>query len=175
MATSKTSYLDRVAIEVAMVCGVGRIKKAPGTFGSIPGLLVGWYQHRLATVAGTQLGSWAYPLTLLLLLGITVAIAWWSIARTEHVLGIHDDQRIVIDEVAGQAIAVCALPLTWAWYVAAFALFRFFDITKPGLIGRIDRDGPGAFGTLMDDVVAGIVTGLLLLTVLYFLPDGVLE
>jgi phosphatidylglycerophosphatase A len=43
------------------------------------------------------------------------------------------------------------------------------------LIGRIDRDGPGAFGTLMDDVVAGIVTGLLLLTVLYFLPDGVLE
>ena len=174
MATSEIGYLDRIAIEVAMVFGVGRIKKAPGTFGSIPGLLVGWYQHKLATAAGAQLGSWAYPLTLLLLLGITIAVAWWSIARTEQVLGIHDDQRIVIDEVAGQAVAVCALPLAWPWYLAAFGLFRLLDITKPGLIGRIDRDAPGAFGTLMDDVLAGVVAAAVLLGALYFLPSSML-
>ena len=175
MNKSNTAWLDRVAISLAMACGLGRIKKAPGTFGSLPGLALGFAIHHIAVASTATWDPWTSALPLTVMLALVIALAWWCIARTERVLGIHDDQRIVIDEVAGQAIAVCALPISWAWYVAAFALFRFFDITKPGLIGRIDRDGPGAFGTLMDDVVAGIVTGLLLLTVLYFLPDGVLE
>jgi len=175
MDKSSTSWLDRTAITLAMACGLGRIKKAPGTFGSIPGLALGFAIHHTAVTMTARWEPWTYALSLMVMLTLVIAVAWWCIARTERVMGIHDDQRIVIDEVAGQAIAVCALPVAWPWYIAAFVCFRFFDITKPGLIGRIDRDGPGAFGTLMDDVLAGIVSSLLLLAVLYFLPSGVLE
>ena len=74
--------------------------------------------------------------------------------------GTHDDQRIVIDEVIGQSIALSFCPPTFLSLILGFTLFRLFDITKPGPIGWADRRLPGAWGTLLDDVMAGIAAAI---------------
>jgi phosphatidylglycerophosphatase A len=157
------TFVDRLCIVLAFAGGLGLAPIVPGTFGSLPGLAFG-----AALRLGTELFPDSTPgalhvaliiLALLLLSGL----AYWTIARTEAVLRIHDDGRIVIDEVAGQAIAVAFLPLEWRWYLAGFLLFRALDMLKPGPIGRLDRDVPGALGTLGDDLLAGAVAGALLL------------
>ena len=166
-----TSFSDKLAIEIAMAGGIGRIKKAPGTFGSLPGLLVGAGIHAAATPL-LPFSLAAYHATIVLLLATVTALAYWSIAQTERVLHVHDDQRIVVDEVAGQAIAVAWMPRLLLAYFAAFLLFRLFDISKPSLIGKIDRDVAGAWGTLGDDLLAGAVAAVIGAALLYFLPEG---
>ena len=166
-----TSFSDKLAIEIALAGGIGRIKKAPGTFGSLPGLLVGAGIHASATPL-LLLSPAAYHATIVLLLGGVTALAYWSIAQTERVLHVHDDQRIVVDEVEGQAIAVAWMPRIWLAYFVAFLLFRLFDISKPSLIGKIDRDVGGAWGTLGDDLLAGAVAAVIGAALLYFLPEG---
>ena len=160
--------VDRLAISLAMAFGIGKSPKAPGTFGSVPGLGVGALIHLAATEV-LPLGVAVFHGVIVALLVMVTLVAYWSIDRTERVLGVHDDQRIVIDEVAGQAIAAAWLPVSWVWYLLAFALFRLFDISKPGLVGKIDRDVPGTWGTLGDDLLAGVLAAALALTLLYFL------
>lgn len=152
--------LDRIAIELAFFFGIGRLKKAPGTFGSIPGLAMGALIHRGALATDLSLAVRSLGIGgALLLLGI---LSYWAIAQTEKALGIHDDPRIVIDEVLGQAIAVAFLPPSELGLLLGFGLFRLLDITKPGPIGWCDRELPGAWGTMLDDVLAGLCTGMLL-------------
>ena len=143
--------IDRVAVLLSTAFGIGYAPKAPGTFGSLPGLALG-----LALAANAGVAVKIVSLTAL------VGLSLWAIARTERVLETHDDQRIVIDEVAGQAIAVAFLAPGVLSAVLAFAMFRLLDITKPLAIGWIDRDGPGALGTLGDDLLAGLVAGAVL-------------
>lgn len=157
--------LNRLWVFLAMGGGLGLAPKAPGTFGSLPGLALAW-----ATAAGAQrladdsskLHAWLLTAAVL---GIATLAAWVIIARAEAVLGHHDDQRIVIDEVVGQAIAAAFVPTTWPWYLAAFILFRALDVTKPGPIGHIDRRWSGAAGTLFDDVLAGVMAALILTSI----------
>ena len=66
------------------------------------------------------------------------------------------------------------MPYVWIAYLAAFLLFRLFDISKPSLIGKIDRDVAGAWGTLGDDLLAGAVAAATGAGLLYFLPGGLL-
>jgi phosphatidylglycerophosphatase A len=158
--TKSPSLVDRLATELAFVWGVGRIPKAPGTFGSIPGLALGALLQRGAVAFSDQemlrLTFITTGLTLLTL------IALWAIHRTEQCLGIHDDGRIVIDEVAGQAIAVAFFAPSVVTLILGFVLFRVLDIIKPGPIGWCDRHLPGAWGTLVDDLLAGVTAGILL-------------
>lgn len=142
------SNLDRCAVWVATACGVGYIAKAPGTWGSIPGLMLG---------VALQLQFGHAPWLICLFLVSATGIAAWSIHRTEHALRIHDDGRIVIDEVIGQAIAMAFLPVTVLTVLLSFGLFRLLDVTKPSLIGWLDSKAPGTLGTLGDDVLAGVV------------------
>jgi phosphatidylglycerophosphatase A len=93
---------------------------------------------------------------------VLTLLALWAIHVTERAWGTHDDQRIVIDEVVGQAIAVAFVAPTELSLVAGFGLFRLLDITKPLIIGWVDERGPGAVGTLFDDVLAGIGTAVVL-------------
>lgn len=158
--TERRSFLDLLAIELAFASGIGRLPKAPGTFGSIPGLAVGALLHTGAVAFSDDLGLRVVVITSGLVL--LTLIALWSIHRTERILGIHDDGRIVIDEVAGQAIAVAFFTPTVFSLVLGFVLFRILDISKPGPIGWCDRHLPGAWGTLVDDLLAGAVAGLLL-------------
>ena len=134
--------------------GVGFLRPAPGTWGSLAALPVAWLLHVLG----------GFPLLVTATLVVCVA-GWWATAVWTRGQSEKDPGQIVIDEVAGQWIAL--LPLSWpSWqmglditrlwpgWIAAFVLFRAFDILKPGPIGWADRRG-GALGVMLDDVIAG--------------------
>jgi phosphatidylglycerophosphatase A len=144
---------------VATLGGVGRLRPAPGTWGSavvLPVALLG--------------PAWCFWLAVLL----TVAGLW----ATHRLLGEDtnaDPGWVVVDEGAGQLLALAALPAgTGArGVILAFLLFRLFDITKPGPVGWADRQH-GARGVMLDDVVAGALAALLILLLRAVLPEGVL-
>ena len=139
-----------IAEKIATVGPFGYVPKAPGTFGSIPGLFIGMLFGYL-----NHIGLITY-FSIILLLVILFLIAWWAIDITEENWGSHDDKKIVIDEVVGMALVVSFGFFVWWKYLIAFVLFRFFDIKKPSLVGHFDRDYESSFGTLMDDVIAGV-------------------
>jgi len=136
--------MDRVLMFIATGAGSGYLPKAPGTWGSLVGVLLWLPLSRLeiipylAVVAG------------LFVLGVIGAGA------AEKILDRPDPSIVVIDEIVGQLIALCFLPPHPAAPLAAFLLFRFFDILKPFPVGWIDRHLHGGLGIMLDDVVAGI-------------------
>lgn len=144
---------------IATVAGVGYLRPAPGTWGSLAALPLAWVLHQaggfpalaLATLAAFLGGLWAT--------GVMTA------GQDDH-----DPSEIVIDEVAGQFLALWAISLPawlhgldisvlWPGWVSAFVLFRLFDITKPGWVGRADRRGD-PMGVMLDDIVAGAFAAL---------------
>ena len=127
---------------VASVGGIGFLPRAPGTWGSAAAALAGWL---MLAASG--------PGLLLLGIALAVGLGLWAIPRAG---GDADPGWVVIDEVAGMWIAL--LPLAGPsplGVVAAFALFRIFDIVKPGPIGWLDRM-PGRVGIMADDLAAGL-------------------
>jgi phosphatidylglycerophosphatase A len=130
--------------------GAGFSPWAPGTAGSLLGLCIGEFLLRISHLA--LLGF----VILAAILGCQVI----ANATGQKVFGAqaaapHDPGWVVIDEIAGQCIALAALPrASWAGAFAAFAAFRLFDITKPGPVGWADRRG-GAVAIMLDDVIAG--------------------
>ena len=157
-----------IARTIATVFGVGHLRPGPGTWGSLVALPAAWALH--------MLGGFA------LLAAATVIVfflGWWVTQIATRGSEDHDPSEIVIDEVAGQWVALWAVswPATqhglditalWPGWVAAFVLFRVFDITKWGPVGWADRHGT-ALGVMLDDVIAGILAaiGVLLLAGLY--------
>ena len=157
-----------IAQMIGTVLGVGYIRPAPGTWGSLVALPWAWALH---VVGG-------FPL---LALGTLVAAAagWWATARMVAGQQDHDPSEIVMDEVGGQWIALFPLSFAawsmeisilalWPGWIAAFVLFRLFDVTKPGPVGWADRRAD-ALGVMLDDVVAGVLAalGVLALAALY--------
>lgn len=140
------TFLDKLALFLATGAGSGFAPKAPGTFGSLAALPLIWFAHDRG-LSNIEM-VWAII--------IISVIGMWSTARVESIWKTHDDGRIVIDEVAGMFITLAWFPFDTFHVVLGFALFRLFDIWKPGPIGYIDEHGPGAWGTFFDDVVAGI-------------------
>jgi len=131
-------------IFLATAGGSGYLPKAPGTWGSIVAMLLAW---PIAATGGVlALGLAALAVTLI---GVR-ATAVYS-AET----GDHDPGPVVIDEVAGQWIALLACPLDPLWYLAGFALFRLFDIVKVPPARQVDQGMSGPWGVMLDDVVAG--------------------
>ena len=108
--------------------------------------------------------------------GLAVIFGVPAATRVAHAAGLKDPQFVVIDEVAGQLIAfACVAPYSaqlegrWSWaFIAAFALFRLFDIFKPYPINKL-QDLTGGFGVMMDDVLAGIYAALGSSFILYFI------
>jgi phosphatidylglycerophosphatase A len=131
--------------------GSGLAKKAPGTFGTLAAIPVYWL-----FVQGDLL---VYSL---LTLFVTV-IGVWICGIAAEKLGEHDFGGIVWDEIAGYLITMCLVPLTWQTLIAGFILFRFFDILKPWPIKWLDQQVHGGFGIMIDDVLAGLFAGGLLL------------
>jgi len=130
--------------------GVGYFPLAPGTLTSaIIVLLYKFFLHRL---------SWPFYLFLffvLFVLGTFVADVYSRMVKKE------DPRTVVIDEAAGQFIAMFLLSPQWTICAASFLLFRFFDIVKPFPIKRVEMF-PGGFGIMLDDIVAAIFTGILI-------------
>jgi phosphatidylglycerophosphatase A len=132
--------------------GCGLMRPAPGTWGSLGALPF-----------GILFLVWGSPVILALSCIILFPIGIW--ATKEVLKGSGDDsdpQMVVVDEVIGQWIALIPAALNPVSVVLAFALFRAFDILKPGPVGYCDRKLPGAWGVMMDDVVAGLLAALCL-------------
>jgi phosphatidylglycerophosphatase A len=140
----------------------GYFPKGPGTAGSIGALLVA-YPLAAATNWDPVVFVWAA------LLGLTPAI--WAADRMARDTGSKDPQTVVVDEVIGQWIALSgATSLNhWSLWVAAFVLFRLFDILKPPPVRSLERL-PGGTGIVMDDVGAGVYAALLLAALVLFVP-----
>ncbi|GAA8493245.1 phosphatidylglycerophosphatase A family protein [Helicobacter pylori] len=126
----------------------GYSKKAPGTIGSLVALLLGL--PVLIFSANTLfLGA--------VFIGL-IAIA--QIDKEEEESKIHDSSYIVIDELVGMWLAMAISGLSLAGVVLSFIFFRIYDITKPSLIGKIDKEVKGGLGVVADDALAGVLAGL---------------
>ena len=141
-----------VWINLATLGPVGRIQPAAGTWGSAAALL-----PAAALALG---GNWLLEIGVVIVCIIGVKAA--DIYETHS--GKTDASEVVIDEMAGQWIALLMVPLDWRWWLAAFVLFRLFDIIKPGPVRMAERL-PGGLGVMADDVVAGVLAATLLLVV----------
>ncbi len=96
-----------------------------------------------------------------------IAIA--QIDKEEEESKIHDSSYIVIDELVGMWLAMAISGLSLAGVVLSFIFFRIYDITKPSLIGKIDKEVKGGLGVVADDALAGILAGLSALLVIHIL------
>ncbi|WP_120830362.1 phosphatidylglycerophosphatase A family protein [Helicobacter pylori] len=135
----------------------GYSKKAPGTIGSLVALLLGL--PILIFSANTLfLGA--------IFIGL-IAIA--QIDKEEEETKRHDSSYIVIDELVGMWLAMAISGLSLAGVVLSFIFFRIYDITKPSLIGKIDKEVKGGLGVVADDALAGVLAGLSVLLVIHIL------
>jgi phosphatidylglycerophosphatase A len=146
-AGGRRGGVTNLARQIASAGPIGRTPFAPGTAASFIALLIGavalWIDHRLLTflaIAASLIGLWA--------------------VRETNEAG--DPGWIVIDEFAGQWIAMIGLDhVSLYGLIAAFVLFRFFDITKLGPVGWADRDA-SALGVMADDIIAGLIAAAIL-------------
>jgi phosphatidylglycerophosphatase A len=146
----KLSAADKLQVIVASSGGVGIVAPfAPGTFGTIPAVPLAW---ALALVS-----PWAMPAAALLVFALGVLVSKTAISAT----GAKDPQLVTIDEVAGYLVTLVAAPVNATTLLAAFVLFRFFDIAKPWPIRRFESL-PGAWGVMADDIAAGVFAALCL-------------
>ncbi|MCP4970088.1 MAG: phosphatidylglycerophosphatase A [Arcobacter sp.] len=131
----------------------GLSKKAPGTVGSFVSLLLGLLLLQFLDVS-----------TLFLLSLLVTVIAVKQIDIYEKEVGEHDSKEIVIDELAGMWLALSICGITndnmIIMSILAFAFFRLFDIWKPSIIGRIDKNVKGGWGVMGDDILAGLAAGV---------------
>lgn len=130
--------------------GAGRAPKAPGTFGTLPG--VGLY----LILADIPLGWYLAITAILFLVGIAIC------GNAAQILGRADPPSVVWDEIVGYLVTMIAVPVSWPAVIASFALFRLFDIWKPWPIGFVDRHIHGGLGIMLDDVIAGLFASALL-------------
>ena len=153
---------------IGTVCGIGYLRPAPGTWGSLAALPMVQVLHELG----------GFPLLVIATLAVFIAGLW----ATREMTGgkdDHDPSEIVIDEVAGQFIALWGISylswtngfeimMFWPECVVGFVLFRLFDIVKPGPVGWADRR-KDPMGVMLDDVFAGVlaVIGVIMFIVLF--------
>ena len=165
------SVLDRVVYWLGLGLGSGLPRRAPGTWGTVGGLII--------AIPLLSLGF--IPFLILTILSCILGV--WICGRTAELMQGHDDPHIVWDEWAG--IWITLLPLSYMgiaddnfWQnvsqelsifaiVFAFILFRFFDIVKPPPIGWADKRVAGGLGIMLDDIIAGIMAAVVWVAVMF--------
>lgn len=179
---ANASMLDRVVYLLGIGLGSGLPRRAPGTWGTVGGLIVGVPLMSLGFI----------PFLIITILSCIVGI--WICGRTSELMKGHDDPHIVWDEWAGMWITLLPLsyissymfptpestlsmllqPMFWGWIPTAFILFRVFDILKPQPIGWADRKVAGGLGVMLDDIIAGIMAAtvwlVIFIGVMMFIP-----
>ena len=131
---------------IACGFGVGAIPFMPGTFGTLLGIPLAFI------LASLTLPLYAIGCLILFFFGV------FACHITNRDFGTQDHPAAVIDEMATFPAALFAVPMHWPHILAAFILFRFFDIVKPGPIRWIDKNIHGGLGVMLDDLVAAIAT-----------------
>lgn len=170
---ANAGVLDRIIYWLGIGLGSGLPRRAPGTWGTVGGLI--------AAIPLMSLG--VVPFFILTILSCLIGI--WICDRTSALMGGHDNPHIVWDEWAGMWITL--LPLSYMlgatdsfWYdisqgtsilalIIAFILFRFFDIIKPPPIGWADKRVAGGLGIMLDDIIAGVMALIVWLIVMAFI------
>ena len=160
------SVWEKLIYWLGIGLGSGLPKRAAGTWGTVGGLVV--------AIPMLWLGFWGF-------LAVTVAgalVGSYICGKTSDLMGVHDDPHIVWDEWVGMWVSL--LPILWLHfyddallqghqlsllllYFAAFVAFRFFDILKPFPIKWVDKNVSGGFGILIDDILAGLMAGVVLI------------
>ncbi len=144
-----TNFIRTILKNIATLSFIGYLPYAPGTWGSF------------AAVAFVIFVK--PPLTahfLIIVSGIAVGVIASHIA--EKVIGYSDSKEIIIDEFMGYLVSVFSLPHSYGYLLAAFILFRFFDILKPLAISKLERTLSGGLGVMADDILAGIYTNIMI-------------
>ncbi|OOF69374.1 phosphatidylglycerophosphatase A [Rodentibacter caecimuris] len=144
---------------LALGFGSGLMKKAPGTWGSVVGVLFGFLLLNFLSIK-----------IFLILTALFFVIGCYLCQKTADDMGVHDHGAIVWDEIVGIFIVLSAIPvLSWQWMIVAFVLFRFFDILKPFPIRYFDQKLESGLGIMVDDVLAAIYSVILIFFIrLYF-------
>lgn len=148
----RTVFRDPVHL-LAFGFGAGLAPVAPGTFGTVVGVIIGMALAPLDVVPRA------------LVVAAVCAAGVWLCGESARRLGQHDHPGIVWDEIAGYLLAMLAAPPGWPWIVAGFCLFRLFDIWKPWPIRDLDHGLSGGAGIMLDDLVAGGYAAAVMLTV----------
>lgn len=163
---STASVWEKLIYWLGIGLGSGLPKRAAGTWGTVGGLVV--------AIPMLWLGFWGF-------LAVTVVgalVGSYICGKTSDLMGVHDDPHIVWDEWVGMWVSL--LPILWLHfyddallqghqlsllllYFAAFVAFRFFDILKPFPIKWVDKNVSGGFGILIDDILAGLMAGVVLI------------
>ncbi|MFY9672924.1 MAG: phosphatidylglycerophosphatase A [Terriglobales bacterium] len=145
---------------VATFFGIGRGKPGPGTWASAATVVL-WYLANSAIPAANRTVATVIAVAIVTLVGIPAA------TRVARGSGIKDPQFVVVDEVAGQLIALIAVPLAWKSFLAGLILFRVFDIWKPFPIRRLEHLPEGT-GIMLDDLGAGFYALMIMHLLLHF-------
>lgn len=160
------SVWEKLIYWLGIGLGSGLPKRAAGTWGTVGGLVV--------AIPMLWLGFWGF-------LAVTIIgclVGSYICGKTSDLMGVHDDPHIVWDEWVGMWVSL--LPILWLHfyddallqghqlsllllYFAAFVAFRFFDILKPFPIKWVDKNVSGGFGILIDDILAGLMAGVVLI------------
>ena len=142
--------------QITTIFGIGKFRPAPGTWGSAVALPMLYVVHLIGSFPAVTLAT-----------GVMFAIGWWATVEQTNNREDHDPSEIVIDEVTGQWLALWPVSASswhlgidlirlWPGWVAAFLLFRLFDIWKPGPVSWADQRFD-ALGVMLDDVIAGLL------------------
>jgi len=130
--------------------GAGLAPKAPGTVGSLPGVLLAWLTLPL-------------PLAWRIAIGLLLIVAGiWICGESARRIGVHDHGGIVWDEITGMYLVLLVVPPEMALWALSFALFRLFDIWKPWPIRELDHRLAGGAGIMLDDLVAALYAASIL-------------
>ena len=150
----------RLALFICTFGYIGYAPVAPGTVGSLAGLVV----------FGLLRAAQAPPLADLLLIAVLFGAGVWSGTHAERHFGGTDPGPGVIDEVVGMLVTLWLLPPTWAVAVLGFLIFRVFDVIKPWPAGRLESLH-GGLGMMADDVMAAIYANLMLRVLVFLVPS----
>lgn len=144
------NFMNKLAVAVATGGYIGRIPFAPGTFGSLPGLLLYYAMSQMPRSLAA------------VFLAAVIAAAVWSSGRSEAIMGKEDPGAVVIDEIAGMGVVFAGLPFSWPLAAAGFILFRFIDIIKPFPVKWLETRLSGGIAVVADDLAAGLICRILL-------------
>jgi len=146
---ARVAFGDPVHL-LAFGFGAGLAPKAPGTAGSIWGVLLAF---------ATASWMWQYELALAVFITV-IGIPICGVSARK--LGVHDHGGIVWDEIAGAYLIFLPIPRTWPWLIAGFVTFRILDIVKPWPIRELDHRLHGGLGIMLDDVLAALIGAVIL-------------
>ncbi len=150
MASHVSHFWRRPAGLIATWLGVGLLPGAPGTWGSLAALP---FAYGLVSAGGVWV--LAVGTILVFLAGL------WASGRAAAALGAADPRQVVVDEVAGQWLALIPVALDLRYWLVAFVAFRLADILKPWPVSLAENRLKGAMGIMADDIVAGVYAGII--------------